>query len=104
MSWVSFVKNGYRHTIDSLYDLEHKPLFKIYTGETLYFRDGGSLSLNFMSKNRIKFPYYFFLTECIYILLLVLYLWFAIHPSATQTPCPPPPYIVLLHFMWLWSI
>ena len=59
MSWFSFVKNDYRPTIDRLYDLEHKPPFKIHTGETLIFRDDCSLSLNFMSKNRIIFPYYY---------------------------------------------
>ena len=61
--WFSFHNNiDDRPTVDKVYNLDNilgkKPPFQVRIGETLFFRDDGSLSLPFVRKNRILFPFY----------------------------------------------
>ena len=57
--WFEFnTKMDYTHIIHDIYDLGYKPPFQVHIGETLFFRDDGSLTLSFVKKNRIMFPSY----------------------------------------------
>ena len=54
--WFSFVNTSYRLIVNDVYQLGYESPFKIRIGQTIFFRDDGSLSLPWVKRNRIIFP------------------------------------------------